>query len=97
MKRFERYYDRIATKIVTWASNIGKNASQKSNQEISSGKSIPHGTRSQLEEYKVRKKLLFKKMRLGAIAMCFLIIFLAWLQDYLPSYNRKFWSRGTGF
>ena len=100
MQRFERYYDRIEQKVTNWASNVGKKAAEKSNEEKSSdeepGKKIPHGTRSQLDEYKVRKKLLFKRMQFGAIAMCFLIIFLAWLQDYIPSYNKKFWSRGKG-
>ena len=98
MKRYDRYYDIIEQKITNWATSVGKKASEKSNKEKNSdkpGKSIPHGTRSQLDEYRARKKLLFKRMKLGAIAMCFLIIFLAWLQDYIPSYNKKFWSRGT--
>ena len=73
MQRFESYYDRIEQKIINWASNVSKKAYEKSNKEKTSdepGKSIPHGTRSQLDKYKVRKKLLFKKMKFGAIAMC---------------------------
>ena len=96
MKRYERYYENIEKKITNWATSVGKKASEKSKEKKrSDGKSIPHGTRSQLDEYKARKKLFFKRMKLGAIAMCCLIIFLAWLQDYIPSYNKKFWSRGT--
>ena len=101
MNKYESYYDRIEQKITNWASNVGKKAFDKSNEEKSSdeepGKNVPHGTRSQLDEYKARKKLLFKRMQFGAVAMCCLIIFLAWLQDYIPSYYRKFWTRGTGF
>ena len=33
-------------------------------------------------------------MRLGTVGMCILIIFLSWLQDAIPRYNKKFWSRG---
>ena len=50
--------------------------------------------KSQLDAYRVRKRLLFKWYRVGAIGMCILIMFLVWLQDALPRYNRKFWSRG---
>ena len=49
---------------------------------------------SQLDAYKVRKRLLFKRLRFGTIGMCILIMFLVWLQDALPRYNKKFWSRG---
>ena len=29
--------------------------------------------------------------------MCISIIFLAWLQDWLPKKERQFWSRGMSF
>ena len=75
--------------------NVGRvDKSANSNKNLE--KSMPHGTRSQLDKYRMRKKILFKRMQLGAIAMCLLIMFLVWLQDYIPSYNRKFWSRGIG-
>ena len=56
---------------------------------------IPNGTVVQFEAYKVRKKLLFKRMGFAKIGMCISIIFLAWLQDWLPAKNRAFWSSGT--
>ena len=51
--------------------------------------------KSQFAAYRERKRILFKRTRLGAIGMCCLIIFLAWLQDYIPAKNRKFWSKGN--
>ena len=33
-------------------------------------------------------------MKFGAFTMCVLIIFLAWLQEWLPMKNRKFWNPG---
>ena len=50
--------------------------------------------KSQFDAYKARKKLLHKRIRFGIIGMCVLIIILIWLQDYLPAYNKRFWSRG---
>lgn len=97
-EKFKAYYDCFEQKVVNLASKVGKTpekigvTSFKKKLE----RRIPHGTRSQLDAYKVRKKLLFKRMQLAAFAMCLLIIFLVWLQDYIPSYNRKFWSRGIG-
>ena len=101
MQRFESCYNSIEERIINWATNVSRKASKKSSEEKNSdedpGKSIPHGTRSQFDDYKLRKKLTFKRIQFGAIFMCFLIIFLAWLQDYIPSYYKKFWTRGTGF
>lgn len=53
-------------------------------------------SRSQLDDYKARKRLLFKRMGLGGVGMCCLIIILSWSQWYFPYRNRKFWSRGLG-
>ena len=47
---------------------------------------------SQLKAYKKRKKLLFRRMKFGTIGMCIMIIFLSWLQQWLPKKNRQFWS-----
>ena len=44
--------------------------------------------------YRKRKALLFKRMKFGTIGMCIIIIFLSWLQDWLPMKNRQFWSKG---
>ena len=52
------------------------------------------GTEEQFRAYRVRKKLLLKRMWLGALGMCCLIAFLAWLQWYIPTKNRAFWSAG---
>ena len=52
-------------------------------------------SKSQLNAYRKRKKLLFKRMQFGTISMCIIIIFLVWLQDWLPKKNRQFWNRGT--
>ena len=49
---------------------------------------------SQLEAYKKRKEILFKRMKLGMIGSCILIIFLVWSQWYFPQRNRQFWSKG---
>ena len=35
-----------------------------------------------------------KRMKYAAIGMCVIIIFLAWLQDWLPKKNQEFWNRG---
>ena len=49
---------------------------------------------SQFAAYRERKTLLFKRTRIGAFGMCVLIIFLAWLQEWLPMKNRRFWNTG---
>ena len=36
-------------------------------------------------------------MKLGTIVMCCIIIFLAWLQNWLPKKEKQFWSRGMSF
>ena len=54
------------------------------------------GSQEQFKEYRVRKKVLLKRMGLGTIGMCCLIIFLAWLQWYIPTKNEAFWSTGLG-
>ena len=54
------------------------------------------GTQEQFQEYRKRKKILLRRMGLGAIGMCCLIIFLAWLQWYIPEKHRAFWSTGMG-
>ena len=51
---------------------------------------------SQLDSYKKRKKLLFKRMKIGTIGMCLIVIFLVWLQEWLPNKNRQFWNKGMG-
>ena len=48
--------------------------------------------KSQLEAYKKRKKLLHKKMMVGTVGMCFLIVLLTWSRWYLPYKNYKFWN-----
>ena len=45
---------------------------------------------SQFSAYKQRKKLLFKRMRFSAIGMCIIIIFLSWLQEWIPIKGRQF-------
>ena len=55
----------------------------------------PVGTEEQFKAYRDRKKLLLKWMGLGAAGMCCLIIFLTWLQWYIPTKNRAFWKTGT--
>ena len=52
------------------------------------------GTQEQFTAYRTRKKLLAKRMRFGIIAMCCLIIFLAWLQYFIPTRHQAFWSTG---
>ena len=32
-------------------------------------------------------------MKIGTIGLCFVVVFLAWLQDYIPAKNRQFWSK----
>ena len=59
--------------------------------------STPIDTKSQLKAYKRRKNLLFMRMKFGTILMCIVVIFLAWLQDWLPNKNRQFWDRGMSF
>ena len=50
---------------------------------------------SQFEEYKQRKKLLFKRIKYGTIGLFLVIGFLAWLLDYIPRKNREFWKKGN--
>ena len=57
-----------------------------------SGKSV--APTSQLNAYRRRKTLLFKRMKYGTISLCIIIIFLSWLQEWLPMKNRRFWNRG---
>ena len=52
---------------------------------------------SQLNAYKKRKGLLFKRMKVGTIGMCIIILFLSWLQEWLPMQNRQFWNKGTSY
>ena len=52
---------------------------------------------SQLKTFRRRKNLLFIRMKFGMIVMCCIIIFLAWLQDWLPKKERQFWTRGMSF
>ena len=52
---------------------------------------------SQLKAYRRRKNLLFIRMKFGTILMCCTIIFLTWLQDWLPKKEKQFWSRGKSF
>ena len=33
-------------------------------------------------------------MKIASIFMCIVIIFLGWLQDWLPMKNRQFWNKG---
>ena len=33
-------------------------------------------------------------MKFGTIFLCIIIIFLSWLQEWLPKKNRQFWNRG---
>ena len=56
----------------------------------------PIGTEEQFKAYRLSKKLLLKKLGLSAIGMCLLIIFLSWLQWYIPTRNKAFWSTGMG-
>ena len=53
------------------------------------------GTDHQFKAYRDRKKLVLKWMRLSSAGMCCLIIFLAWLQWYIPKNHREFWNTGT--
>ena len=64
----------------------------KRSDEVDWRKTI--GTEEQFRAYRLRKKLVLKWMGLSAIGMCCLIIFLTWLQWYIPTKNRAFWSAG---
>ena len=64
----------------------------KRSDEVDWRKTI--GTEEQFRAYRTRKKLILKWMGLGAVAMCCLIIFLTWLQWYIPTKNRAFWTTG---
>ena len=64
------------------------------NEENDRNKTL--GTEEQFRAYRVRKRLLLKRLKFGAIGMCCLIIFLTWLQWYIPTKNRAFWSAGIG-
>ena len=67
-------------------------------REIESNtKNVPNGTRSQFDAYKKRKHTLFERMKIGASAMCILIIILIWLQDAIPKYYKKFWTKGLEY
>ena len=57
--------------------------------------SHPPNTKDQLNAYKRRKFILFKRLNVGIFLMCCLIIFLCWCQWYFPYKNRKFWSTGS--
>ena len=64
----------------------------KRSDEVDWRKTI--GTEEQFRAYRMRKKLVLKWMGLGAVGMCCLIIFLTWLQWYIPTKNRAFWTTG---
>ena len=49
---------------------------------------------SQLNAYRKRKNVLFERMKFATVLLCFVVIFLVWLQDWLPKKNRQFWNRG---
>ena len=63
--------------------------------EPKEGSEQPIGTEEQFKAYRDRKKVLLKWMGLGTVGMCCLIIFLTWLQWYIPTKHRAFWSTGT--
>ena len=50
---------------------------------------------SQLDAYKERKRILFKRMKYGIIGCCVFIIFLSWLQYYVPAKYKRFEPRGN--
>ena len=68
----------------------------KKSPKTEKSRKVPIGTQGQLDAYKERKRILFKRMRYGAVLMCCLIIFLSWSQWYFPKRNRKFWNTGPG-
>ena len=51
-------------------------------------------TRSQLDAYKIRKQLLFSRMKLGTLILLTLITFLSWLVDFIPANDKQFPTTG---
>ena len=52
---------------------------------------------SQFDAYRSRKSLSFKRMKIATLGLCIVIVFLSWLQHWLPMKNRQFWNKGKRF